>query len=128
MKTLLIALTLIPFTTAFASDGGGSSVGPANPAAVFCVKKLGGTLEHTVSELGGSANCVVEEWKLYRTMDEQGLVKPVRCTSGRPCLPNPASANCVAIGGAVRIQDGVDGQYGMCVVEEWTLWRVFNGR
>ncbi len=44
-------------------------------------------------------------------------------------LPNPASVNCEKLGGTVEMQEGPDGQYGMChlpdgrVCEEWALYR-----
>lgn len=43
--------------------------------------------------------------------------------------PNPASQNCIALGGTVVIQSGAAGQTGFCalpggaVVEEWALYR-----
>lgn len=43
--------------------------------------------------------------------------------------PNPASQNCLTLGGTVVIQSGAAGQTGFCalpggaVVEEWALYR-----
>lgn len=44
-------------------------------------------------------------------------------------IANPASTNCVALGGRLEIVDGADGQFGLChlpdgrVCEEWALFR-----
>jgi putative hemolysin len=44
-------------------------------------------------------------------------------------LANPASVNCVKVGGTVSIQNGPNGQYGLCqfednyACEEWALFR-----
>jgi putative hemolysin len=44
-------------------------------------------------------------------------------------IANPASTNCVKLGGTLEIADGDEGQYGLChfpdgrVCEEWALFR-----
>ena len=44
-------------------------------------------------------------------------------------MANPASANCVNVGGTVQIKDSPASQYGMCAFpngtacEEWALFR-----
>ena len=63
---------------------------------------------------------------------------PVRTTTATTVLsntpptsgaPNPASQNCLALGGTTVIQSGPSGQTGFCalpggaVVEEWALFR-----
>jgi putative hemolysin len=128
MKNLLnlILLASLSATSAFAATGGGSSVGPANPAAQLC-EKIGGHLAGYENSHGQGYNCVIEEWTLFRAMDAQHLVKPIQCgASTQPCMPNPASVNCENIGGSLEIVDSPNGQYGMCTVEEWKLFGVFN--
>ncbi|MBK9321934.1 MAG: DUF333 domain-containing protein [Bdellovibrionaceae bacterium] len=103
--------------------GGSSTVGPANPAAVNCVK-LEGVLENYEMPEGQNANCVVDEWHLYTEMDKRGMVK--KPGSGSVALPNPAAVNCYDIGGALRIEDTLEGERGLCVVEQWTLFRAID--
>ncbi|MBI4079693.1 DUF333 domain-containing protein [Candidatus Kaiserbacteria bacterium] len=44
-------------------------------------------------------------------------------------IANPASTNCVNLGGTLEIVDGTEGQFGLChlpdgrVCEEWALFR-----
>jgi putative hemolysin len=46
-----------------------------------------------------------------------------------PAIANPASENCVALGGTVEIEETPEGQRGWCLlpdgrrVDEWELWR-----
>jgi putative hemolysin len=46
-----------------------------------------------------------------------------------PGLPNPASANCVKLGGKLEIREDINGSYGICLFaggracEEWPLYR-----
>ena len=55
-------------------------------------------------------------------LDEQPNNEPVS-------LPNPASANCVKLGGKLVLVEGVKGQYGICYFEdnrqceEWAMFR-----
>lgn len=122
MKYLLIASFVLMSAQAFA--GGDSSCGPGNPASVNC-KMLGGKSELVTEPNGGQyANCVIEEWKLYRAMDERGLVK--RHEYPGVGMPNPASVNCADLGGTLRIKKVKGGEAGFCAVEEWSLWRVIN--
>lgn len=50
-----------------------------------------------------------------------------------PAIANPASENCVALGGTVEIEETPEGQRGWCVlpdgrrVDEWELWRETQG-
>lgn len=50
-----------------------------------------------------------------------------------PGIANPASENCIALGGTLEIEDGPGGQVGWCTlpdgrrVEEWELWRETDG-
>jgi putative hemolysin len=58
---------------------------------------------------------------------------PPGVPGGRPGLANPASVNCLALGGTLEIVDGPDGQVGWCTlpdgrrVEEWELYRETRG-
>jgi len=129
MKTLIPTLFLACLISnpGFA-QGGGSGVGTSNPASEHCLN-LGGQLESFQSRNGEGYNCVIAEWDLYRIMSKKGLVKPIRCGSeNMPCMPNPASYNCVVIGGTLRSVETPEGQDNNCVVEEWALWHVFNAR
>lgn len=54
---------------------------------------------------------------------------PIISKSPSTQIANPASENCVKVGGTVKIQDGPNGQYALCdfgdnmACEEWTLLR-----
>lgn len=63
-----------------------------------------------------------------------GVVGVAACAKGPEMQPligmaNPASANCVKLGGRLEIRRGADGDSGYCylpdgrVVEEWALFR-----
>jgi putative hemolysin len=60
-----------------------------------------------------------------------GLPAPagVQNAGGRAGIANPASTNCVKLGGTLEIAEGEGGQYGLChlpdgrVCEEWALFR-----
>lgn len=121
MKNAIIITIILASVNAFA--GGGSSVGPANPASLNCLK-LDGQLERIDTANGQYSNCVVEEWQLFREMSARGLVKDH--SSGGMGMANPASVNCNDIGGQVRMVETHQGQFGQCVVEEWTLFRAIN--
>jgi dipeptidase D len=105
--------------------------GMPNPASEFCVEQ-GYELEIR-DEAGGQVGyCLFpdgsecEEWAFYRgecASASQGEAPPAE-------LPNPASENCVAQGGALSIETREDGgQYGICLFEdnmqceEWALLR-----
>ena len=121
MKNLIFTTLLI---TAFqAQAGGGSSVGPGNPASINC-EKLGGQIEIINTPQGQVGMCNVEEWLLFREMYARGLTKDHHYGPGG--MPNPASVNCLDVGGTVRIVNEPNGQVGYCIVEEWTLFRVIN--
>ena len=53
----------------------------------------------------------------------------ISATRPAAALPNPASENCIALGGTVVIQSSPSGATGFCalpggaVVEEWALYR-----
>lgn len=50
-----------------------------------------------------------------------------------PAIANPASENCVALGGTVEVEETPEGQRGWCLlpdgrrVDEWELWRETQG-
>lgn len=120
MKFLFVcALMAIP---ALAQAGGGSSVGPANPATVACLD-IGGKLEAVSTPQGEDANCAVEEWQLFREMSQRNLVQKHHYNG---MVPNPAAVNCDDVGGTSRAVQDPAGESSICVVEQWTLWRVLN--
>ena len=121
MKNLVLVASVLISTQTFA--GGGSSIGPANPAAINCLK-LGGTLESVSTSDGQNSNCVIDEWLLFREMYARGLVK--EHGYGSVGMPNPAAVNCIDAGGELRIVESPEGQAGYCVVEQWTLFHVIN--
>lgn len=106
-----------------AHAGGSSTVGPGNPAAINCLK-LGGLLEQVQTPEGQDANCIIDEWQLYSEMFKRGLVK--RHHYGHVGMPNPAAVNCIDIKGALRSEEGPEGQRGLCMVGQWDLFRAIN--
>lgn len=121
MKTMILLSALLSIP-AFARDGGGSSVGTGNPAAKFCLD-LGGQLERTSDARGEDADCVIDEWKLFREMSKAGLVKDINIGPGGA---NPAAINCDNVGGKWRVVNTPEGEEGMCAVEQWDLFRLFH--
>ena len=117
MKRIIITLSLLLASASFA--GGGSSVGPANPAAVHCLN-LGGQLINYTTPEGQNANCLIEQWALFRAMYEKGLV--IQHQYGPGGMPNPAAVNCTDIHGELQYSE----QGSLCLVEQWTLFRVFH--
>jgi len=105
--------------------GGSSTVGPGNPAAVNCIQ-LGGVLESYQTPAGASANCVIEQWQLYKEMSARGLTNPPHGSENGVGMPNPAAVNCIDIEGQLRTVSSPTGQSGFCVVEQWTLFRVIH--
>lgn len=141
----MIVLFLLGASQAFGS-GGSSSVGTGNPAARYCVE-VGGRGEFVIDRRGNQMGlCVldrakIEEWTLFRASagyksmaTNAYLVYKSVEASRKPGdsigMPNPASANCVQVGGQLEIYSLPGGQMGMChfsdnsSIEEWTL---FNG-
>jgi Tol biopolymer transport system component/putative hemolysin len=105
--------------------------GMANPASQFCVEQ--GYRSEIRDEAGGQVGyCLFpdgsecEEWAFFR-----GECAPTGESQATPAgLANPASENCVAVGGTVSIQTrGDGGQFGICLFEdnrqceEWALLR-----
>jgi len=105
--------------------------GMPNPASQFCVDQ--GYQSEIRDEAGGQVGyCLFpdgskcEEWAFYR-----GECAPA--SEGEPTpaqLANPASENCVAVGGTWMIENRVGGgQFGLCLFEdnrqceEWALLR-----
>ncbi len=120
-NSLLLALVV---STSLAIAGGSSSVGTGNPASINCLE-LGGVLESSGSH--EKSFCVIEQWRLFTQMNDRGLVKPHDYTSNGPIgMPNPASVNCNDITGKLRVVTDEFGKSGHCVVEVWTLWKIFN--
>jgi putative hemolysin len=123
-----------------------------DPVDVNCTAK-GGTLFKSRKEptgtLGlckftGGSEC--EEWALFRGECKPGDCtnwetckvgadggavdpSPTTCADGAGCMPNPASVNCTAKGGALDMRTEPAGQYGVCKFndgsecDEWALYR-----
>lgn len=121
MKFKIFSLLMFGSLQAYA--GGGSSVGPANPASKNCIQ-LGGVLEPITTPAGQDNNCVIDEWQLFGKMEQLGLVQTH--SYGPGSMPNPASVNCADISGTERIEQNPAGEEGFCVVEEWKLFDVIN--
>ena len=103
--------------------GGGSSIGPANPASLNCLK-LGGTLERVLTPQGEDSNCVIEEWTLFRALTlKRSTTKP---THGAGFVPNPAAVTCIDIGGTLRSYQTSVGEGANCVIPQWTLFHALN--
>jgi len=137
--------TSVPSTTATtAAPAGtgsapGNQTGMANPASVNC-GNIGGTTEiKTTADGSQYGMCTFtngtscEEWALYRgegcKAGAEVSTKATNASSNQTGLANPASVNCVNLGGKVDIKDSAAGQYGMCTFtngttcEEWALFR-----
>jgi putative hemolysin len=107
------------------------AAGMANPASQFCVGQ-GYQSEIRDGADGQVGYCLFpdgsecEEWAFYR-----GECAPTSESEAAPAqLANPASENCVAVGGTRSIENRVDGgQFGLCLFEdnrqceEWALLR-----
>ncbi|MBK8201748.1 MAG: DUF333 domain-containing protein [Bdellovibrionales bacterium] len=104
-----------------AHAGGGSSIGPANPAAVNCIQ-LGGALSLSLRQRE-NANCVIEQWTLFHAM-LSGASRDHNYGPGG--MPNPAAVNCLDIAGTLRMIETPEGTAGYCVVNQWALFRVID--
>ncbi len=110
----------------------------ANPASVHC-KNLGGkTVIKTRNDGSEYGICDIhgfecEEWALFRgectSANDKRYLMP-KPSPTNYTLPNPASANCLKLGGTLSIQTRGDGtEYGVCNLEdgysceEWALFR-----
>ena len=138
-STPVPATTTTPAATPTATAAPAGSAGMANPASVNCVN-VGGTLQIMDSPAGQYGMCnfpngtSCEEWALFRG---EGCQPGVTATptanatapAGQAGMANPASVNCVNVGGTLQIMDSPAGQYGMCnfpngtSCEEWALFR-----
>ncbi len=114
-------------------------------SAALC-ERLGGRVERLTSGSGQIGLCVfgeragIEVGTLSRFKSGEKVVAvqaflnpaslPGNPSEGGVAIPNPASANCVKLGGKSEIVEGPGGgQLGLCVfpdrsmIEEWTLFR-----
>ncbi|HVP96533.1 DUF333 domain-containing protein [Methanoregula sp.] len=131
--------TTTPASTTAAQAPQTGTAGMANPASVNCVN-VGGTLQIMDSPAGQYGMCnfpngtSCEEWALFRGEGCQPGVaanQTVNATApaGQTGMANPASVNCVNVGGTLQIENSPAGQYGMCnfpngtSCEEWALFR-----
>ncbi len=113
--------------------------GLANPASVNCgniggtteIKKNADGSEYGMCTFTNGTTC--EEWALFRGEGCKAGAKvnttPTGAPSNQTGIANPASVNCVNLGGTLEIKDSAAGQYGMCTFannttcEEWALFR-----
>jgi putative hemolysin len=143
MKTLTFTtLAFLVATLPAFARGGSSTVGPGNPAAIFCENE-GGRLESTHTRLGDDALCrfgersAIPQWTFFRAKNGGGekavdvFLNPKAVKVG--VMGNPASLYCLAQGGKTSIESLEDGtQIGICRfedrsgIEEWTLFRGVN--
>jgi putative hemolysin len=115
-KMILVTVSLVSLS-AFA--GGGSSVGPENPAARNCLA-LGGAVEIVEDPDGNQASyCAIAQWTLFREMAARGLTDD-------SVQGNPASLNCLKAGGTLRRVVTPEGEDHDCVIEAWTLFRIID--
>jgi len=113
-----------------------------NPASILCVQK-GGLVsiakDHDGNE-GGMCNldrAMVPEWTLYHELNGTKTIaikKYLSQTQTEPSstpgqsMSNPATLNCIKVGGKVEIYWTEQGQFGICKfedkseIEEWTLF------
>jgi hypothetical protein len=133
-----------PATSPAAPTGTGSApanqTGMANPASVNCVNVGGQSVIMTNPDGSQYGMCnftngtTCEEWALFRGEGCQpGVIANQTANATAPAgqsgMANPASVNCVNVGGTVQIQNSAAGQYGMCAFpngttcEEWALFR-----
>lgn len=143
MKTLtfLLISTMLYLN---ANAGGGSSIGPANPASVTCERLGGGwrILEDAGQNQWGFCqfgNAVIEQWTLYRHRTESASLATkaflrADSTPMNPSLPNPADRKCGFLGGQVKRWSGSLGYpttspvilcqfYDGSIVDAWALVR-----
>lgn len=127
MNKIFILVIMLLSLSAFA--GASSSSGTGNPASILCVQELKGSLFSVSTPTGDYAICRLEEWSLYRAMIDHNI-HPYYPQSNSETIgmPNPASYNCVKLGGRLDIQDTQNGQIGICSLEEWTLYRIFHSQ
>jgi hypothetical protein len=133
-----------PATSPAAPAGTGSTpasqTGMANPASVNCVNVGGQSVimtnpdgsQYGMCNFTNGTSC--EEWALFRGEScKAGVTENQTVNATAPAdqtsMANPASVNCVNVGGTVQIKDSPAGQYGMCAFtngtacEEWALFR-----
>ncbi len=119
----LISLLTFIMSSSIAFAGGGSSIGLGNPASEHC-QKLGGVTVIEETPAGQVGICAIDEWTLFLKMDEAGLTVDHQYPD--LSMPNPASVNCADAGGELSIVEEEGGQRGICSVEEWHLFQLFN--
>ncbi|MFZ0005469.1 MAG: DUF333 domain-containing protein [Methanoregula sp.] len=113
--------------------------GMANPASVHCGNIGGTTLimtnpdgsQYGMCTFSNGTSC--EEWALFRGEGCQPGLSPNQTgnssAAGQAGMANPASVNCINVGGTLEIKNSPAGQYGMCnfangtSCEEWALFR-----
>ncbi|MFL5813358.1 MAG: DUF333 domain-containing protein [Bdellovibrionia bacterium] len=124
MKYLVVLFVVLSaFNVMPAYAGGGSSIGIGSPASKNCVV-LDGVLKPFQFRGGEADYCVLDEWNLFRFMYQCHLVHVHHYgRRGQIGMPNPAAVNCADVGGVTQIEKTPAGERGVCVVEEWMLFR-----
>lgn len=122
MKVLVIILFFSTLQCFAQFTGAGSSSGSGNPASVFCIKN-GGKVSIQSSPEGEYGVCQIEEWTLFNLFIDREIDLPNN--SKNPGFGNPASKLCQSLNGETLILDSPNGQIGFCLIEEWTLFRIF---
>jgi len=126
MKLLLILASLISFQVFAQFAGAGSSSGGGNPASIFCIEN-GGTVIIKNSHRGAYGICQIEEWTLFNLFIDRNMDTPDGSGQGDILsMGNPAAKLCEAIKGKSYIIETPEGQTGLCDIEEWTLFRMFQ--
>jgi putative hemolysin len=118
-----VAIFSVASVKANASNLAGATVMLPNPAVVNC-QLLGGTPEVVKSTAGEDSNCVIEEFTLFDAMFARGLIKfhNHQSPDGAIGMGNPASENCLDVGGVSKVVKDLQGnEIGLCVVPVWTL-------
>lgn len=118
-----LSILILSMMSSFAFAGGGSSIGLGNPASRHCIE-LGGETLIEDSSAGQVGFCVIDEWTLFTKMNEAGIVLDHPHPDMN--MPNPAAANCVDAGGSRSVLEEAEGQRGICTIEEWHLFQLFN--
>ncbi len=127
---ILLGLACLAILAAVGCSSGSEPSQIANPASVYCDEQ-GGTVDIRTEAGGGEVGYCqfddgteCEEWSFHRGECKQGEF------SSSTQLANPASENCVALGGDLEFREHADGgQYGVCVFddgsecEEWAFFR-----
>ena len=142
ISLLALSILSIAASAAIASEGGNTTGGVPNPAAVICLEK-GGQSEMYTSERGSSDyfcrfdRAIIGEWTLWYALKDRENIQiavdmflkhPNRDVNIGNGGANPASLYCKKVGGRTEYYEGRNGTMGVCTfpdkseIEEWTLY------